>query len=73
MNKNGRNFKFSGGNFINIRDNQSKIGGKLKVRGKYVWSKSEYATFTSGKPIFKNRFNMLILIKLRKSRIGHSR
>jgi len=41
MNKNGRNFKFSGGNFINIRDNQSKIGGKLKVRGKYVWSKSE--------------------------------
>ena len=35
---------------------------------KYVWSKSEYATFTSGIPIFKNRLNMLILIKLRKSR-----
>jgi len=30
---NGGNFIFSGGNFINIRVNQSKIVGKLKYFG----------------------------------------
>ena len=30
---NGGNFIFSGGNFINIRVNQSKIVGKLKILG----------------------------------------
>ena len=47
--------------------NKKYICSKSEIK-KYVWSKSEYATFTSGIPIFKNRLNMLNLIKLRKSR-----